>query len=112
MLYTVIKRLLVWHYYSDLHAPLADDSDDSKERFYEELEHMFNHFPNYHMKITLEDFNAQLGRDVLIPKVGKETLHDSRNDNRVRVVNFATSENLVKSTMFPHRNIPEAKSDN
>jgi len=30
------------------------------------------------MKITLEDFNAQLGKDdVLIPKVGKETLHDN-----------------------------------
>ena len=28
------------------------------------------------------------------------------NDNEVRIVNFATSKNLVvKSTMFPHRNI-------
>ena len=68
---------------------------------------MFNHFPIYHMQITLEDFNAQLGKDyVLIPKVGKETLHDSSNDNRIRVVNFATSKNLAaKSTMFLHQNI-------
>jgi hypothetical protein len=36
------------------------------------------------MKIALEDFNAQLGKDdVLIPKLGKETLHYNRNDNRV-----------------------------
>jgi hypothetical protein len=43
------------------------------------------------MKIPLEDFNAQLGKDdVSITKVGKKTLHDSSNDNRVRVVNLAT----------------------
>ena len=32
--------------------------------------------------------------------------HQDSNDNGVRIVNFATSKNLVvKSTMFPHRNI-------
>jgi hypothetical protein len=59
------------------------------------------------MKITLEDLNAQLGKDdILISKVGKETLHDNSNDNCVKVVNFATSKNLAaKSTMFLHQNI-------
>jgi len=68
---------------------------------------VFSHFPKYHMKITLEDFNAQLTKDDdVIPKVRKETLHDSNNENRVKVVNFATSKNLAaKSTMFLHRNI-------
>jgi hypothetical protein len=33
-------------------------------------------------------------------------LHELRNDNGVRLVNFATSKNFrVKSMMFPHRNI-------
>jgi len=33
-------------------------------------------------------------------------LHQDSNDNGVRIVNFATSKNLVaKSTMFPHQNI-------
>jgi hypothetical protein len=33
------------------------------------------------------------------------SLHESSNDNGVRLVNFATSKNLrVKSTMFPNRN--------
>jgi hypothetical protein len=37
---------------------------------------------------------------------GYESLHEISNDNGVRVVNFATSKDLiVKSTMFPHRNI-------
>jgi hypothetical protein len=34
-----------------------------KERFYEELEHVFDKFPNYHMKIVLGDFNAKVGRE-------------------------------------------------
>ena len=34
------------------------------------------------------------------------SLHQNSNDNGVRIVNFATSKNLVvKSTMFPHRDI-------
>ena len=40
------------------------------------------------------------------PTIGNESLHQDSNDNGVRIVNFATSKNLVvKSTMFPHRNI-------
>jgi hypothetical protein len=39
--------------------------------------------------------------DVFKPTIGKESLHQDSNDNGVRIVNFATSKNLVKSTMFP-----------
>jgi hypothetical protein len=42
----------------------------------------------------------------LKPTVGNEIQHQNSNDSGVRIVNFATSKNLVvKSTMFPHRNI-------
>jgi len=52
--------------------------------------------------------------------IGNESLHQDSNDNGVRIVNFATSKNLVvKSMMFPRRNInkytwtsPDGKSDN
>jgi hypothetical protein len=59
------------------------------------------------MKILLGDFSAEVGReDIFKPTVGNESLHETSNDNRVRVVNFATSKNLVvKITMFPHRKI-------
>jgi hypothetical protein len=55
----------------------------------------------------LGDFNAKFGReDNFKPIIGNESLHEISNDNGVRVVNFSTSKNLiVKSTMFPHRNI-------
>ena len=39
-----------------MHAPSEDKSDDSKDSFYEELEHVFKHFPKYRMKILLGDF--------------------------------------------------------
>jgi hypothetical protein len=38
--------------------------------------------------------------------IGNGSLHEIINDNGIRVVNFVISKNLiVKSTMFPHRNI-------
>ena len=53
------------------------------------------------------EFNAKVGREnIFKPTIGNESLHQDSNDNSVRIVNFATSKNLVvKSTMFPHRNI-------
>jgi hypothetical protein len=52
--------------------------------------------------------------------IGNESLHKISNANGVRVVNFVTCKNLiVKSTMFPLRNIhkftwssPDGKSHN
>jgi exonuclease III len=91
----------------NVHAPTEDKIDDVKNSFYDELEHVFDKFPKYHMKILLGDFNAKVGReDIFKPTVGNESLHEISNDNGVRVVNFATSKNLiVKSSMFPHCNI-------
>jgi hypothetical protein len=88
----------------DVHAPIANKIDDIKDRFYEELEHVFDKFPMYHMNNFFGDFNAKESRkDIFKPTILNESLHEIRNDNRVRVVNLATSKNLtVKSTMFPH----------
>ena len=90
-----------------VHARSEEKSDDSKDSFYEELEQVFDHFPKYHMKILLGDFNAQVGREnIFKPTIGNENLHQDINDNGVMIVNFATSKNLVvKSTTFLHRNI-------
>jgi hypothetical protein len=55
----------------------------------------------------MSDFNAKVGREnILKPKIGNGILHKTSNDSGVTVLNFAASEILVvKSTMFPHRNI-------
>jgi len=73
------------------------------------------------MKILQGEFNAKVGREnIFKPTIVQESLHQDSNDNGVRLVNFATSQNLVfKSTMFPHRNIhhyncttPDGKTHN
>jgi hypothetical protein len=59
------------------------------------------------MKNLLGDISAKVGReDIFKPIIDNESLHEASNDNGVRVVNFATSKNLiVKSTTFSHRDI-------
>ena len=59
------------------------------------------------MKILLRDFNAEVGRENIFKlTIGNESLHHDGNDNGVRIVNFATSKNLVfKSMTFLRQNI-------
>ena len=59
-------------------------------------------------------------QNIFKPKTGNESRHQDSNDNGARIVNFATSTNLVvKSTIFPHQNIhkytctsPDGKTHN
>jgi exonuclease III len=54
-------------------VPTEEKHDDTKNSFYEELEQVFDHFPKYHMKIMLGDFNAKLGRqDIFKPTIWNE----------------------------------------
>jgi hypothetical protein len=103
----------------NVHAPTEYKIDDIKDRFYEELEHVFDKFPKYRMKILLGD--AKIGsKDIFKPTIGNESLNEIYNFNGVIVLNFATSKNLtLKSKIFPHRNIhkftwtsPDGKTHN
>jgi hypothetical protein len=51
-------------FFLNVHAPTDNKSDDTKDRFCEESELVFDHFPKYHMKILLGDFDAKVGREV------------------------------------------------
>jgi len=61
------------------------------------------------MKILLGDFNAKVGRENIFKlTIGNDSLHQDSNDNGVRIIHlFYTKYLLVKSMMFPHRNIHE-----
>jgi hypothetical protein len=104
--------IILRHHWCDIivlnvYAPTEEKIDYIKDRFYEELEQVFDKFRKYPMKILLGDFNAKVGSEVIFkPTIGNESFHEISNDNGVGIVNFATSKNLiVKSMMFPHRNI-------
>jgi hypothetical protein len=55
---------------------------------------VFDHFPKYHMKIVLGDFNTKLGRgDIFKLTIWNESLREDSNDN-------ATSKNLVVQCFY------------
>jgi hypothetical protein len=53
----------------NVHSPADDNSDDERERFHEEVQHMFDHFPKYNMKIFLRE------EDMFKRSIGEEGLH-------------------------------------
>ncbi|PSN51671.1 hypothetical protein C0J52_09600 [Blattella germanica] len=79
-----------------VHAPTEEKELDVKEEFYAHLERVTDSIPNYDMKITLGDFNVQVGK----------SLHDETNDNGMRMVDFASGKDMaVTGTWFQHKNI-------
>jgi len=48
------------------------------------------------VNILLENFNAKVGREnTFKPTIGNESIHQDTNDKGVRILNFATSKNVV-----------------
>jgi hypothetical protein len=69
----------------NVHAPTKDKIDNVKDSFYEELEHVFNKFPNHHMKSLLRHFNVKVSReDISKPTIENESWYESSNHNGVR----------------------------
>jgi hypothetical protein len=73
------------------------------------------------MKIILEKKKKKVGREnIFKPTIGYDNLHQDSNDNDVRIVNSATSKNLVvKRTTFLHQKLhkytwtsPDGKTNN
>jgi hypothetical protein len=75
-----------------------------KDSFYEELERVLDQFPKCYMNILLRNFSVNVVReDIFKPTAWNDSLH--KINNGIRVVDFATSNNLiVKSTIFPRNN--------
>jgi hypothetical protein len=54
-------------------------------------------------KILIGDFNAKVGReDIFKTNIENESIHESSNNNGVRVVNFATSKTLLSKVRCFH----------
>jgi hypothetical protein len=74
------------------YAPPEEKRDFSRDSFYEELQQVFDHFPQYQIKILL-DFVAKLRREgIFKPATQNESLHEDSNDDVIRAGNFATSK--------------------
>jgi hypothetical protein len=71
---------------------------------YDRIQHVFDQFSRYNMKILLGCFNAKLEcEDIFKPTVGMKSFHKNSGSNNFRILNFATSKNLIiKSKMLCH----------
>jgi hypothetical protein len=77
MSYIILKGRWCHIIVLNVHAPTVDKTDDVKDSFCGELEHVFDTFPKYHMKIPLGDFNAKVGKeDIFKPTIENENLHE------------------------------------
>ncbi|XP_025421560.1 uncharacterized protein LOC112691510 [Sipha flava] len=91
----------------NVHAPSEDKPQEEKDDFYVNLDLTLNALPQYRIKIVLGDLNAKIGKEAVFrPIIGSHSLHETTNDNGLRLIDFACGNGLVvKSTMFPHKNI-------
>jgi hypothetical protein len=65
----------------NVHARSEEKSDGSKDSFYEELEQVFDHFPNYCMIIVLGDLKKNVGGENIFEQaIENESLHQDSND--------------------------------
>jgi hypothetical protein len=57
----------------NVRVPKENKINDMNDRFYEELERVFDKFAKCHMKILWEDFSARVGKeDIFKPTLGNE----------------------------------------
>jgi len=91
----------------NVHAPSEDKPQEEKGDFYECLDLTVNALPQYRIKIVLGDRNKNVGKEATFrPIIGSHSLHEVTNDYGLRIVDFAFGDGLiVKSAMFPHKNI-------
>jgi hypothetical protein len=89
------------------HAPTEEKYDESKETFCEKLDQIYHRAPAHDTKIIIGDPNAKIGQEEIFrPPIGKWSLHDISNHNRLKATDFASSNSMsIRSTYFPHTNI-------
>jgi hypothetical protein len=78
-----------------------------KRRDFYALERTYNISQRNYIKIVLDVFNAQVGKEaVRFPTIGNYSLHNFTNDNGSRVIQFAVSRNMIiGSALHSHKDI-------
>lgn len=81
------------------YGPTEENEDEKNNRFYEELDEVYDRLSRHSIKIYLGDFNSKIGRETVYrPTIGKDRLYEYSNDNGQRLtINMAMSTELVIS---------------
>jgi hypothetical protein len=89
----------------NIHAPTNDSEEEAKDQFYEQLVQAYAACPSHDVKLVMGDANAKVGQ-VHQSTIGKHSLHESINENTLRLVDFAAGRQIaIKSTYFKHKRI-------
>jgi len=90
-----------------VHAPTEEKDEIQNDDFYEDLEKIYMKVPKHDINVVMGDFNTNLGKEPgLAPNVGKYSLHEETNNNGWRMIDFAITKNMAKSsTLFKHKRI-------
>jgi hypothetical protein len=73
-----------------LSAPTNDSDEEVKDQFYEQLKRAYAACPSHDVKLVMGDANANVGPETVHqPTISKLSLHESTNENDLRLVNFA-----------------------
>jgi hypothetical protein len=91
----------------NIHAPTNDSEEEAKDQFYEQLEQACAACSSHDVKLVMADAKAKVGREsVHQSTIGKHSLHESTNENSLRLVDFAAGRQMaIKSTYFMHTRI-------
>jgi hypothetical protein len=76
-----------------IQAPTHSSEEEAKDQFYEQLERTYAACPSHDVKMVMGDQ----------PSIGKHSLHESSNENGLRLVDFAVDRQMaIKNTYFMH----------
>jgi hypothetical protein len=91
----------------NIHAPKNDSKEEAKDQFHEQLERAYAACPSHDVKLVMGAANAKVGRETVHqPTIGKHSLHESTNENGLRLVDFAAGRQVaIKGTYFMHKRI-------
>jgi hypothetical protein len=80
--------------------------NDDISSFYNKLDRIDQTIPKLNIGMVTGDMNARIGKNPLISCSGKYSLHEISNNNGEKQCDFATSGDLViSSIIFQHKNI-------
>jgi hypothetical protein len=91
----------------NIHAPTNDSEEEAEDQFYEQLKRTYTTCPSNDVKVVMGDANAKFGRETVHqPPMSKHSLHESTNENDLRLVDFGAGRQMaIKSTYFMHNRI-------
>ena len=79
------------------YAPTSDYGDNEIEEFYDQLQNVINQTPNKDTLVVQGDWNAKVGKDAC-----GNVCNDDTNERGLRLVEFASFNDLVLANAFGH----------